>query len=356
MKSAQFRNLRMVEWIVGLNLVVSHLFLVLNGVPIRWVFPFYATWELLKSFTGVLLVGLGLRLLGAVVLGRGRRFLESIANRLWLIQTVRILLVASVGTYVYVSLKAYMPLATTRVADELLWELDRVLLFGMSPNVLFLDLFASPTLLFAVDWSYERIFLNCLRGVLIFGLSSPSLRVRNALVGSKVMMWMAGAWLYYSLPSMGPAYRYVEVWEGVRELFPRTRLMQAILLENYQRILGLSTGRINLFFGIGAFPSLHVAFHAFLALWLRLYSKILGILGIAALIVIFLGSVITGWHYLVDSIAGLLIGGIFYLVITRYFRMHRYTYHWRREVMRPSIAAVKKRLGVGRRSETGTGH
>jgi membrane-associated phospholipid phosphatase len=48
-----------------------------------------------------------------------------------------------------------------------------------------------------------------------------------------------------------------------------------------------------------------VAFEMLVYLWMRRVSKLGSIAFAVCVILIFLGSVITGWHYLIDSIAGM---------------------------------------------------
>jgi len=59
--------------------------------------------------------------------------------------------------------------------------------------------------------------------------------------------------------------------------------------------------------GISAMPSLHVAASLWIALVWRSYSRILGVLGFLYFGLIAVGSVLLGWHYAADAIAGTLI-------------------------------------------------
>jgi len=57
-------------------------------------------------------------------------------------------------------------------------------------------------------------------------------------------------------------------------------------------------------------PSLHVAAHAFLFLWALLVGSRLRAVLLAMTILTFLGSIATGWHYAVDSWAGLMLAAL----------------------------------------------
>ena len=77
-------------------------------------------------------------------------------------------------------------------------------------------------------------------------------------------------------------------------------------------------------FGIAAFPSLHVGFQTFVFLWFRRLWLSGQIIFAIFVLLIFLGSVITGWHYLVDAYAGLLLAAIAYGVPARVFRIREW--------------------------------
>jgi len=119
------------------------------------------------------------------------------------------------------------------------------------------------------------------------------------------------------LPSLGPALRFPDVWFAHAETLRITQGLQAVLMRNYQNVLRAWNGEtitepIRIVFGIGAFPSLHVAFQAYVFFWARrVWRGGQVVFGIFAF-VIFLGSMITGWHYLIDSLAGLLMAYLAY--------------------------------------------
>ena len=153
-------------------------------------------------------------------------------------------------------------------------------------------------------------------------------RVRLAFAAGNMFMWLAGAWLYLLIPSLGPAYRFPEIWFAHTENLGRTQFLQAMLMKNYQNLLriwsGEPAGPVRVLFGIGAFPSLHVAFQTLVFLWMRrLWMSGQLLFGIF-LVLIFLGSIVTGWHYLLDSIAGLVLAGIAFAGSMRLFRMKRW--------------------------------
>jgi hypothetical protein len=75
---------------------------------------------------------------------------------------------------------------------------------------------------------------------------------------------------------------------------------QTLLWDSY-------TGKVYPYLGISAFPSMHNALAALLALVAWRMHRVLGIMMTIFAGLILLGSVHLAWHYAVDSYAGILI-------------------------------------------------
>jgi hypothetical protein len=314
----------MYEAFVLVNVVLAQLFLRQRGLagPLNSL-----TAAMSGHFANMILllsIGVGVRIVISAVAGRGRSYLRQIARWTWWVEAARLVVMGALAMYVYTSLKILLPLAGGENADEVLWAADYALLLGHSPTVLMLELFGHPRVLQSIDWSYEILFRSTMYTVIGAALSSPSQRLRVALVGAKSAMWITGAWLYYVFPSLGPAYRFPELWDPIAANLPRTHLLLKALFANFLVVTGEQTGSVNVMLGIAAFPSLHVALHTLVALWGRRFSPAIGIVGIAGAIVIFVGSVVTGWHYFIDSLAGLVIGAVFFAVFFSTYHLGRW--------------------------------
>lgn len=72
--------------------------------------------------------------------------------------------------------------------------------------------------------------------------------------------------------------------------------------------------------GISAFPSLHVAMAAIWCVYLMVRSWLLGIVGLAYMVLVLFLSVYTGWHYFVDGLASICLVVMLYAAFRRYFR------------------------------------
>ena len=245
-------------------------------------------------------------------------YLRSLVSVRWV--GLSFLLVTSqvMTTYFYAVLKLSIPLLNPRNFDQILWDFDRILLLGYSPNVFFLNLFSIDWFLRLIDFGYGNLFFVSITAAAPFFFAHPRDSVRVGYFANTVILWTSGAWLYWAVPSLGPAYKFFGVWDEVRSSFPVTTFLQHQLFENYEKVLlipyGVLSPDIDPVFGIAAFPSMHVAFHVNLALWLASWSRIWGRIGYVMAAIVFVGSVLTGWHYLIDSIAGAVLGVVVYMI------------------------------------------
>ncbi len=247
---------------------------------------------------------------------RRRDYLRAIWSAEWLADTARLVVFSALSVHTYGWIKLAIPLMHPHLFDQTLWNVDRALFFGHSPNIFVLDLFSRPAALLGFfDWTYANVFVASINIASIVFLSAPQRRLRIGFMNSNTLMWIAGAWLYVLVPSLGPAYRFPEVWLPLAAMLAHTQGLQHILMTNYQHVLRDRAG--NILFGIAAFPSLHVAFEVLVYLWMRRVSRVGTIAFAVFAILIFLGSVITGWHYLIDSIAGVALALACYFAASR---------------------------------------
>ena len=251
-------------------------------------------------------IGIGVR----AAIGPREEYLRQIRTREWVSDTIRIVVFSAFYVQTYCWIKISIPLLHHGLFDQQLWDLDRKFFFGLSPNIFFVNLFSARWMLRFIDWSYANVFYASLAAAVVFFASSTNRRLRIAFVNSNIAMWLIGAWLYVLIPSLGPAFRFPDVWLPLSDFFRNTHTLQALLMQNYKASLA---GRpINILFGIAAFPSLHVAFEVLSFLWMRQlwrYGRI--VYGIFT-VIIFIGSIVTGWHYLIDGIAGAALAGACY--------------------------------------------
>ncbi len=274
------------------------------------------------------LVAVLIRLGIAYVRGTGPEYLRVIRNPAWILESARLLFGAVLMLHVYGWIKLAIPLLHPRLFDQQLWDIDRTIFFGISPNIFFLNLFSNAAAMRVIDYAYAYIFVTGLCVAIGYFVSSPSKRLQVAFITGHAIMWLAGAWLYVLVPALGPAYRFPDVWlQYVHEL-PITAGLQATLWANYSNVLKIPHGvnaPVSILFGIAAFPSMHVAFQLFIFLWFRRLWTWGEVLFAIFVLVIFLGAMITGWHYLIDLIAGLLLAWLTWFITSRRYKIVRFT-------------------------------
>jgi hypothetical protein len=269
-------------------------------------------------FAVQLLIGMSIRLGVAHRRGTWRELLATYRSRVWLADTARMTVFTGLCVHAYTWIKLTTPILHPRLYDQQLWNLDRALAFGYSPTVFLATLFSAPVMMRFFDATYATVLFPALSIVPAFIASIPARRVRIAFVNSNTLLWLTGAWLYVVFPALGPAYRFPEVWLPLAPMLTNSHHVQRLLIENYRAVqvsMTTATTPINVFFGVAAFPSLHVGFQALSFFWMRRLTRwggvVFGMLALLALI----GSVITGWHYLVDGIAGALLAWTCYAAV-----------------------------------------
>jgi hypothetical protein len=271
-------------------------------------------------------VGVAVRALVAWRRGQLPGYLGVVRSAAWITDTLRIAFFTALSVQAYAWIKLAIPLLNSRLFDQELWDLDAMMFAGHSPTEFVLTLFSAHAVLRLIDWTYANAFAATLLVASAYFGSSASRRLRIAFVDSNVSLWLIGAWLYVALPSLGPAYRFPEVWLPLAAMLDRTQTLQRLLMTNYQAVLELARGfprTINVMYAVAAFPSLHVAFQTLVFLWMRRVWRWGGIVFGVSVLTILIGSMVTGWHYLVDGIAGVLIALLCYTLSSRAHRMPR---------------------------------
>ena len=303
------------ELFVLANLAVviafAHESLFLIGRPVKIVTG------LVLSMAGQAALGIGIRAAVALV-RKDREYLRTIRSGAWLADTLRLVAGAALVIFTYGWIKLVVPVYHPTLFDQVLWDLDQLLGFGVAPTVFLLDLFGNGAFLRVIDWTYANVFFASTIVASAYFFSDPRRHVRIGFANGYAALWITGAWLYLAVPSLGPAYAFKDIWMVHGDTLRITQTFQALLMRNYQNVIraasGQPSGGVTIVFGIGAFPSLHVAFQTFVFLWMRrLWTSGEVLFGIFA-VAIFLGSMITGWHYLVDGIAGAVMAYVCYRV------------------------------------------
>lgn len=205
-------------------------------------------------------------------------------------------------------LKSFIYVINRRVWDRELFALDRALHFGSSPTVFLVTLLDSPAVLRILDVYYSQLYFVIFLGVPAFLLARLSQRQRVRFTAAFIFMWIAGNVLYLALPSWGPVFTAPALVEKSLQSMPATMWVQRQLFDEISSLVrNPMAPRIAKFGGVAAFPSLHVAVVTLFALAMRRLVKSGFVVMLIAVALMQIGSVITGYHFMVDGYVGALL-------------------------------------------------
>jgi membrane-associated phospholipid phosphatase len=240
-----------------------------------------------------------------------RALMTGVRQERW--TTGRLIAVASalVSFYVtylaYRNLKGVIPLLRPgELFDSELAALDRAVFVGNDPAALLHDLLGTGVAAHALSGIYVAfiVFLPLSLGVaLVFARDLPTTLFYATAMS---VNWVLGAVSYFIWPALGPIYVYVG-WFAELPHSEVTRLQQLLLDD---RIAWLRDPTDTTPQAIAAFASLHIAmsFTAVLAAHMLGLSRRMKIALWVWLAGTALSTIYLGWHYVVDDVAGLLIG------------------------------------------------
>lgn len=271
----------------------------------------------LLAFGTLVISSLAKRKLGKNSSSSGRSSLEELKrqNSITWLEYMRIPLAIFVTLVFHFLLKSSIFLINPRIWDVELQNLDRILHFGFSPTLFLLELFKSEYFYRGIDIFYALIYgaLVLLYPPIFVGIGSRYL-VRS-FTTAFLLIFIIGWAGYVLFPSWGPVFREPQEFEASLQYMPRTVKIQSQLYkETVSLVRNPQAPRIIIYGGIAAFPSLHVALLTLFALVSRSISITWFKINLLFVVFMVIGSVVTGYHYLVDSYAGLLLGwGAYYL-------------------------------------------
>ena len=243
--------------------------------------------------------------------------LRRVARQRWPWRRLRpalIGLAAFYATYVsYRNLKHYLPFLRPDLVDEELLALDEWMGGGSAPADVLHALLGAGVTAHVLSWVYLAflIFVPMSLGLALVSMGRD--RQASWYVTALCLNWSLGTASYYVLPSRGPIYAE----PGLFADLPHTgtsRLQESLLLSRWVALSDpQGTERIQ---SIAAFASLHVSiiFTAALIAHLTLRSVTVRTVLWAFFALTVTSTIYFGWHYIVDDIAGLAIGGAAVLI------------------------------------------
>ncbi len=300
------------EWIVLAYLAVS--FWALERMPVTYP----RTALLLAYARPVFLIAV---VAAAVVLLRrklGKSPGEPLGDAAW--ATGRICLLLMVAWATHFLLKSFVFVLNPRTWDPQLAVWDQRLHLGFSPSAFFTTLFRAPLFLHLLDLIYSGLYYFIVIGYAGALLGLLPQRLRLAFGAAFTLTWVTGSVLYVAIPSWGPVYVFSNEFVETLRYMPMTVAVQRVLYEEVSSLVRHPEALRYVQFGsVAAFPSLHAAVVALYAVASRRVSRRWFHANLLLVAAIVLGSVVTGYHYLIDAWAGIALALGLWWACARYF-------------------------------------
>jgi len=214
----------------------------------------------------------------------------------------------------YTNLKTRLLLFNPRLYDRVLARLDDLLHAGGGDFIGWVVAWHAPRLTILFENLYFLAWIPFALPLAVAFASAGGIAARCAL-GALGLCYLVGGFAYLALPSLGPAL--VEASRYAALDGTPTWATQRAMLEALRFIVDHPTAPAVPFFGLAAFPSLHLATTAVGLLvawrWCRalLWLLVPWNLAIAA------SAVYLGWHYVVDFYPALLLAWGAWWVVRR---------------------------------------
>ena len=277
------------------------------GIALILILGFILTWKLVR---------MALIEKPASVSGALFQWLKRLFNREAIFNSVHMLIAISLLMTGFGVLKGAIAIISPFEWDVALKNLDIALHFGWLPHEWFGSFMFHPNVLGAFNLIYNAWFVVMISSILVAGLSGRGAHMQYLV--SFALTWLFGGFfLAVIFSSAGPAFyelagygtEYVPLMNTLYEAAETVPLWalstQELLWEGYS---GARDGSA----GISAFPSMHVATAALIAIYA---SRVNWIAAVAAWIffaAIMVGSVLLGWHYAVDGYGGFILAIVFW--------------------------------------------
>jgi membrane-associated phospholipid phosphatase len=238
--------------------------------------------------------------------------ITAVARQRWSWKRLGIVLLGIVAFYMtylaYRNLKSFLPLITPQDLDPTLLRWEQDVLGGTHPFDVLHTLLGTGIAAQVLSWVY-LFFL----AFVPISLGAALIASINPLPGLWWVLtlginWTLGTLSYYLVPTMGPFFIAPELFANLPETGV-SRLQNALWVERLQVIADPTT--TSAVQSIAGFASLHasITFSAALIVTLLGLHRIIRIAMWVMFGLTMLATVYFGWHYVLDDLAGLAIGG-----------------------------------------------
>ena len=213
----------------------------------------------------------------------------------------------------YRNLKGVIPLLRPgELFDRELLQLDRDLFLGHDPAVLLHDVLGTGLSTHVLSTIYAAFIVFLPLSLALALVFAERLQVSLFYATTLSINWILGAITYLLLPALGPVYAFPAMFDHLPHS-EVTRLQQMLLDQRVDWLADPVTATPQ---AIAAFASLHIAmsFSALLAAYILRLGRRVKVALWAWLTLTFIATVYLGWHYVLDDLAGLLIGAVAFLL------------------------------------------
>jgi len=301
--------------VVGIAVLISVVLWVWTGIPLLPVRPWAV--DHLWQYARILAVGLSVLCLGRFLVGvpeTRRAVLRRHFGWRTLLRAFRWLVALEIVMTVYTSIKQAIPLIHGSTFDQELLFLERLIHLGVLPAWVLARMPSPAWWNCWWTWILDQVYylwFPVKMFVIPYFLTHGDRRKRNHFLAAYLGVWILGVCVGLSAPSAGPCY--VEPAGFPADGMAYCRVTQDHLAENAARLTRISPfGNGGLTFGLGimAMPSLHITICILYVFFFWGEGHVVRWASILFALLIFTGSLASGWHYAIDGYAGLLIFGI----------------------------------------------
>ena len=239
--------------------------------------------------------------------------LVALLRERWDLRRLGIVVAALLGFYLtyvgYRNIKSYLPFASDGTHDSALLELDRDMAFGNDPGTVLHDLLGTGAAAHFLSFVYLAYLLLVPVSLGIAVVWQRRLHRGLWYVATVNLCWVLGVASYYVIPSLGPVFAEPQLYSSLPETGV-SRLQEA-LAEHRAEVIADPHAAEGVQ-SIAGFASLHIAivFAAALVAHLLGLKRWVRVSLWAFLFLTSLATIYFGWHYIVDDIAGVAVGGL----------------------------------------------
>lgn len=210
-------------------------------------------------------------------------------------------------TYVsYRNLKSFLPLLLgTEKYDKELHLIDRLLFLGHEPATVLQTIFGTGVSAHVMSWVYLWFLPLVPLSVAAWLVWSRNITFGYWFATSQCLAWALGTASYYALPTLGPGFFYLWLYEDL----PSTGSGDLMDSLSDTRSVVIHHGVEGVVQSVAGFASLHVAITLLVALMVQytLRSRILNVVFWVNFVITVVATLYFGWHYVADDIAGVAI-------------------------------------------------